>query len=297
MIDTRPVLNEKLSWKAKGILTYLMSRPDGWEVSVADLVKRSTDGAASVRAGLKELRDAGHMRYFVSRQQGQITGWHIEVYELPLEGEFSYIFPGDKMIDGEIPPDSDFRNLDTPTGGISPDSDFQQVENQQVENRRQVLKNLSNNELKQRAPEKIEKTIEFANKKVDRILNNERLVQETSTWPGREKVPEPIRELLDVYVQLTGQKPLKGNLLDWLKEGGNWLDLGATQDDVRAAYKAAKPDNGKGFSVTRPGSLTGKIGEIVGERRANGAGANTFEKLIADAKAAKKNAEKEWVEV
>jgi DnaD/phage-associated family protein len=123
IIDRRPINNKELSFKAKGILTYLMSRPDGWEVSIADLVKHSTDGEASIRAGLKELKNAGHMKYTTSRKQGRITGWLIEVYEVPQ---------------------SDFA-------ATSPDGDFQQVENlqvenQDVENRTQVLKTLSINE-------------------------------------------------------------------------------------------------------------------------------------------------------
>ena len=111
MIDRRPVDNPALSFKAKGILTYLLSRPDGWEVSVADLVKHGTEGAAAVRSGLKELKNARHMKYTTSRKQGRITGWLIEVFEVP--------YP--------------------------PDSDFQQVENQDIENQRQVLSTLSRN--------------------------------------------------------------------------------------------------------------------------------------------------------
>lgn len=83
MIDRRPIDNPALSYKAKGILTYLMSRPDGWEVSVADLIHKATDGDDSVRSGLKELRDAGHMKYTKMRERGRITGWLIEVYEVP----------------------------------------------------------------------------------------------------------------------------------------------------------------------------------------------------------------------
>ena len=48
MIDRRPIENPKLSWKAKGILAYLLSRPDNWVVRLGDLVKHSPDGAFSV---------------------------------------------------------------------------------------------------------------------------------------------------------------------------------------------------------------------------------------------------------
>lgn len=162
MIDRRPIDNGKLSFKAKGILTYLMSRPDGWEVSVADLVKHSVDGEASIRSGLKELRDAGHMRYIKSRNQGRITGWIIEVYELPQGFAFTEHIPSDESIDEKISPDSENRDVVPPTGGGSPDGDFllvekQDVENQDVENRTQVLSTLSNTDFKEISGIKTEK--------------------------------------------------------------------------------------------------------------------------------------------
>ena len=111
MIDRRPIDNANLSFKAKGILTYLMRRPDGWEVSVSDLINHATDGEDSVRSGMKELQQAGHMTQTKVREKGRITGWLIEVYEIPHA-----VFPD----------------------VVLPD----------VENPTQVLKNLSNNELK-----------------------------------------------------------------------------------------------------------------------------------------------------
>ena len=124
MIDRRPVDNPNLSFKAKGLLTYLMSRPDGWEVSIADLVKHGKDGEAAIRAGLKELREVGHMRYTTSRKEGRITGWLIEVFEVP------------SMEYAHNPPDGDFLQVEN-----------LQVENQDVENRTQVLSTLSITEL------------------------------------------------------------------------------------------------------------------------------------------------------
>lgn len=274
-INTTAINNPKLSFKAKGILAYLMSRPDGWEVSVADLVNRSTDGGASIRSGLKELRDAGHMRQFASREAGKFTGWHIEVYELPQDGPINVVI-SDETIDETEPPDSDNRKVVTPTGGMSPDSDFPQVGKPQVDkpqvgNRGQVLSTLSSNELNNARAPLSKENFEKANKKVDALLRQERTAQEKqasgASWPGRETMPEPIRNLLDVYVQLTGQRPAKKNLLDWLQTGGDWLEAGISADDLRAAYKKSKPDNGEGFMVSRPGSLTTVAGMFAGERR------------------------------
>lgn len=128
MIDRRPIDNPKLSFKAKGILTYLLSRPDGWEVNVPDLVNHGTDGPAAIRAGLKELRKCGHIRYNQEREGGYIKRWVIEVYEVP-----EAFAQGD---DGEKVLDCDFLQV----GNL-------QVENLQVENRGEVLSNLSNTDL------------------------------------------------------------------------------------------------------------------------------------------------------
>lgn len=93
MIDRRPIDNPLLSFKAKGILTYLMSRPDGWEVSIPDLIAHAKDGEDGVRAGMKELKDAGHVKYTCSREQGRITGWLIEVFEVPHREKPDVVLP------------------------------------------------------------------------------------------------------------------------------------------------------------------------------------------------------------
>lgn len=160
MIDRRPIDNRDLSFKAKGILVYLMSRPDGWEVSVADLVKRSTDGEAAIRSGLKELRNVGHMRYVVNRDDGRFSKWAIEVYEIPqfipsgtLSPTLPDSVPSDETIDETAPPYSDNHKVDTPTDGASPFCGFPLVEKPLVDNRTQVvLSTLSNNELKKEEP-------------------------------------------------------------------------------------------------------------------------------------------------
>lgn len=127
VMDRRPLENKNLSYKAKGILGYLLSRPDGWEVNVPDLINRGTDGTWSIRAGLKELREAGHIRYNPTREGNRIKKWVIEVYEVPTLNP-------DYGISEEIEEafDSDFELIG-----------FQQVENQHEENHTQVLSNLS----------------------------------------------------------------------------------------------------------------------------------------------------------
>ena len=88
-----------------------------------------------------------------------------------------------------------------------------------------------------------------------------------NAWPGREVFKDHARELIDVYVELTGQHPTKGQLSGWMADSEEWLEIGISSDDLRATYRKANPDNGDGFLVARPGSLTRVAGMIAGERR------------------------------
>lgn len=94
-IDNRPLHDNALSWKAKGMLAYLLSKPDNWKVRVTDLIRQSADGEASVRAGLKELQEAGYL--IVKQERGEDGRW------LPTEYT---VF--------EYPPHSDNPNADNP---------------------------------------------------------------------------------------------------------------------------------------------------------------------------------------
>lgn len=86
MIDKRIYSDSNLSWKAKGILSYLLSKPDNWRVQESDIIKQSKDGRDSVRAGLKELIEAGYMKHnSVRNESGKILFWEYQVFEVPTD--------------------------------------------------------------------------------------------------------------------------------------------------------------------------------------------------------------------
>lgn len=75
-----------LSWKAKGILAYLLSKPDDWKCMVNDLIKHSKDGRDATYAGLKELREHGYMiKRPLADDKGKIVEWQEVLYEMPQE--------------------------------------------------------------------------------------------------------------------------------------------------------------------------------------------------------------------
>ena len=85
ILDKTFLEDDGLTWKAKGILTYLLSRPDGWEVRVSDLVKHSQDGKTAVYSALKELKEAGYYQKVPVRdEKSRIIRWESTVSELPM---------------------------------------------------------------------------------------------------------------------------------------------------------------------------------------------------------------------
>jgi DNA-binding IclR family transcriptional regulator len=67
VIDKRTVEDVRLTWAARGLLAYLLSRPDDWEVLVKDLIKRGNLKRDGIYTLLRELRAVGYVRYDPTR--------------------------------------------------------------------------------------------------------------------------------------------------------------------------------------------------------------------------------------
>lgn len=95
--------DERLSFKAKGLLAYVLSKPDHWRANSKQLSKVGPDGVSSVRTALQELREAGYAE--LKKFQDSVSGlWSSEweVGELPIENRT---------------PSTDFPASDKPTLG------------------------------------------------------------------------------------------------------------------------------------------------------------------------------------
>jgi len=87
LMAKEPVEDSCLSWKAKGMLAYFMSKPNDWQIWVKDLTKRSTDGRDAVLSGLNELIDQGYAtREQPRRKDGTLGPVEYIVYESPQTG-------------------------------------------------------------------------------------------------------------------------------------------------------------------------------------------------------------------
>lgn len=98
IVSKIPLDDTRLSWKAKGLHAYLMTKPDSWVVIVAHLVRQGPDGKAAVMAALRELEDAGYVeRKPRDKVRGRYDGLDCTVYEEPRKS------PDDTASDFQTP--------------------------------------------------------------------------------------------------------------------------------------------------------------------------------------------------
>ena len=66
MMSNHHLRNKKLSLKAVGLMSKILSLPDEWDYSLKGLAKLNADGIDGVRSAVQELEDAG---YIIRRQR------------------------------------------------------------------------------------------------------------------------------------------------------------------------------------------------------------------------------------
>lgn len=76
----------KMSLKAKGLLSLMLSLPDDWDYSVAGLTTLSKDGKDGVMTALAELEKFGYLtRTRLVNDKGQFDGIEYNIFESPQE--------------------------------------------------------------------------------------------------------------------------------------------------------------------------------------------------------------------
>lgn len=83
VIHNQFLKRKDLSWKAKGILAYVLSLPDDWNINLKEIIKHATDGEKSFRSGWKELKEAGYVSRHPIRESKtkKISHWETVVRE------------------------------------------------------------------------------------------------------------------------------------------------------------------------------------------------------------------------
>lgn len=69
--------DQALSFKARGLLVWMLSHETGWLITAAAMISAGPDGRDSVRAALRELEQAHYIRRI--RYRGAQGLWHHEM--------------------------------------------------------------------------------------------------------------------------------------------------------------------------------------------------------------------------
>lgn len=77
--------DKNLSYKAKGLLSFMLSLPEDWDYSVNGLVSLSKENIKAVRTGLKELDDNHYLiRERINLENGKFD-YNYFIYEIPYD--------------------------------------------------------------------------------------------------------------------------------------------------------------------------------------------------------------------
>ena len=83
VISNHHLRDKNLSYKAKGLLSFMLSLPDDWDYSINGLVSISKENIKSIRSILKELEDNNYLiRNRVNKENGMFDYEYL-IYEVP----------------------------------------------------------------------------------------------------------------------------------------------------------------------------------------------------------------------
>lgn len=77
--------DKNLSFKAKGLLSFMLSLPEEWDYSLNGLVSVSKESKKAIRSILNELKDAGYLVIEQTRGEKGYYKYNYIIYEVPVD--------------------------------------------------------------------------------------------------------------------------------------------------------------------------------------------------------------------
>lgn len=226
-IDKTGLYDARLSWDAKAVLCYLLTKPDDWEANVVDIACHSSDGITVVRSALKELQKFGYVEYKIFKNsKGQISEKKYIIYEVPITemNENSAIShrknksnkPHSGKLNMEIKenePHSTFPNEEKPDLD-KPNEEKPDLDN--LKHNNNEYSNIENNDIIYCTAEAVRGKDGFFEEKENSpiISDNTPSPQVAPPPPSKEDAPVTILELIEIFKQ----KGLNGKSEDYANE-------------------------------------------------------------------------------
>ena len=206
IIDNRSLKDGQLSFKARGILSFLLSLPNNWRIYASFIQKHTVEGRSSVESGLEELEKLGYLEK-LGRAKGTrgFAGYEYRLYEhhtINEKYESAVFSPKSK--------NSDFKNsYNQQHKGV----DFQQLINTNIKNTKdkELLRNskgISQNEIQD----------DFSEKEIlPDVIQPEKI--EKDLQPGKESEENPQSfALSEPLLTATGKLGLDETTLEFVHE-------------------------------------------------------------------------------
>lgn len=87
MVSNVALRDRTLSFRARGILAYVLSLPDGAACNVHQLTRLSLEGRDAVRTALAELVEAAYVTRVKNRDANGTWRWEMTVFDRPQSGD------------------------------------------------------------------------------------------------------------------------------------------------------------------------------------------------------------------
>lgn len=240
VIANQPINDSNLSWGARGMLAYLLSKPNHWQVRMSDLEQQSPAGEHATRTIVKELETAGYMWRTRTKDKEGKFNWITTVFETPRK---------------QVTPEKTIPQFSTDglsTHGSSTDGKVPDIVNTELVNTESLTR--------QAAPaptRKPEKKGDF----VDLMLMTE---QGRNGKADLGFLHEHLRPLGEAFVHAAGSnhQPARHEQSKWVKVLKEWYELHYTPGQIERAVEKMRRE---GLTIGGPESVTKTARDVNGK--------------------------------
>ncbi|MGM9659323.1 MAG: helix-turn-helix domain-containing protein [Faecousia sp.] len=104
VMSTHHLRDRRLSLKAIGLFSIILSLPPDWTFTIAGLATITKDGIATVRAALNELETCGYLtRRRLRSEDGRLESSEYSFYEIPCTEKPDQEKPGEDLPAEDLP--------------------------------------------------------------------------------------------------------------------------------------------------------------------------------------------------